>query len=87
ILTEDRINSIVSWFDSIDWKKIISNVVSFILQNTATTLPVLFSVLIYLFLVQLMVFYFLKDKEKIIIWFKSFLQVENGDLYYVWNDL
>lgn len=22
ILTEDRINSIVSWFDSIDWKKL-----------------------------------------------------------------
>lgn len=64
ILTEDRINSIVSWFDSIDWKKISSNVGSFILQNTATTLPVLFSVLIYLFLVPLMVFYFLKDKEK-----------------------
>ncbi|MWY65269.1 AI-2E family transporter [Francisella tularensis] len=87
ILTEDRINSIVSWFDSIDWKKISSNVGSFILQNTATTLPVLFSVLIYLFLVPLMVFYFLKDKEKMINWFKSFLPEENGALYYVWNDL
>lgn len=73
ILTEERINSIVSWFDNIDWKKISSNVGSFILQNTATTLPVLFSVLIYLFLVPLMVFYFLKDKEKMINWFKSFL--------------
>ncbi|MDE4944727.1 AI-2E family transporter, partial [Francisella tularensis subsp. holarctica] len=61
ILTEYRINSIVSWFDSIDWKKISSNVCSFILQNTATTLPVLFSVLIYLCLVPLMFFYFLKD--------------------------
>ena len=57
------------------------------LKNTATTLPILFSILIYLFLVPLMVFYFLKDKAKIINWFKSFLPEENGALYYVWNDL
>ncbi|AIT09169.1 permease [Candidatus Francisella endociliophora] len=87
LLTEDRINSIVTWFDSIDWKKISSNVGSFVLKNTATTLPILFSILIYLFLVPLMVFYFLKDKERIIEWFKSFLPEENGALYYVWNDL
>jgi putative permease len=86
-LTEDRINTIVTWFDTIDWKKISSSVGSFILQNTATTLPILFSVLIYLFLVPLMVFYFLKDKEMIITWFKGFLPRDNGALYYVWNDL
>lgn len=86
-LTGDRIDTIVNWFDSIDWKKISSSVGSFILQNTATTLPLIFSALIYLFLVPLMVFYFLKDKETIINWFKSFLPAENGALYYVWNDL
>ena len=87
LLTVDRIDSIVSWFDSIDWKKISSSVGSFILQNTATTLPVLFSILIYLFLVPLMVFYFLKDKSKIIGWFKSFLPEDNNALFFVWNDL
>ncbi|API86371.1 AI-2E family transporter [Francisella uliginis] len=87
LLTVDRIDSIVSWFDSIDWKKISSSIGSFILQNTATTLPVLFSILIYLFLVPLMVFYFLKDKSKIIGWFKSFLPEDNNALFFVWNDL
>ncbi|KEI35566.1 AI-2E family transporter [Allofrancisella frigidaquae] len=87
LLTEDRINNIVSWFDTIDWQKLSSNFGSFILQRTAATLPVLFSALIYLFLVPLMIFYFLKDKEKIINWFKGFLPQENGALYYVWNDL
>ncbi|MDE4957553.1 AI-2E family transporter, partial [Francisella tularensis subsp. holarctica] len=42
ILTEDRINYIVSWVVSIDWKKISSNVGSVNLQNTATTIPVIF---------------------------------------------
>ena len=51
LLTDDRINAIVSWFDTIDWRKTSSSIGSFILQNTATTLPVLFSALIYLFLV------------------------------------
>ncbi|AJI53150.1 AI-2E family transporter [Francisella philomiragia] len=87
ILTEARINSIVTWFDSIDWQKISSNIGSFILQNTATTIPFLFSILIYLFLVPLMVFYFLKDKARMINWFKSFLPEQNGALYFVWNDL
>jgi putative permease len=86
-LTDDRISSIVSWFDTIDWKKTGSSIGSFILKNTATTLPALFSALIYLFLVPLMVFYFLKDKEEIINWFKGFLPSDNGALYYVWNDL
>jgi putative permease len=86
-LTDDRISSIVSWFDNIDWKKTSSSIGSFILKNTATTLPALFSALIYLFLVPLMVFYFLKDKEGIINWFKGFLPSDNGALYYVWNDL
>ncbi|ASG67699.1 AI-2E family transporter [Francisella halioticida] len=87
LLTVDIINSIVSWFDTIDWKKISSSIGSFILQNTATTLPIIFSALIYLFLVPLMVFYFLKDKDKIISWFNSFLPEDNHALFFVWNDL
>ncbi len=87
LLNGDRINSIVSWFNTIDWKKTGASIGSFILQNTATTLPILFSALIYLFLVPLMVFYFLKDKKNIINWFKGFLPNDNGALYYVWNDL
>ena len=87
LLTDDRINTIVSWFDTIDWKKTSSSIGTFILKNTATTLPMLFTALIYLFLVPLMVFYFLKDKEAIITWFKGFLPADNGALYYVWNDL
>ncbi|APC96861.1 AI-2E family transporter [Francisella frigiditurris] len=86
-LTEHRINSIVEWADSINWNAISSNMGSYILQYTAMTLPVVFSTLIYLFLVPLMVFYFLKDKVAIIEWFKSFLPQENGALYFVWNDL
>ncbi|QLE79761.1 AI-2E family transporter [Francisella sp. Scap27] len=87
LLTDERINSIVSWFNTVDWQKISSNVGTYLLQNTATTLPILFSILIYLFLVPLMIYYFLKDKEIIIKWFKSFLPKQNAAMYYVWNDL
>jgi putative permease len=87
LLTEERIDSIVSWFNTVDWQKISSNVGTYLLQNTATTLPILFSILIYLFLVPLMIYYFLKDKEIIIKWFKSFLPKQNAAMYYVWNDL
>jgi putative permease len=87
VLTEYRINSIVDRFNAFDWKTMGSNVGSFIFQYTATTIPMLFTACIYLFLVPLMVFYFLKDKMAIISWFRTFLPNENGALYDVWNDL
>ena len=86
LLTLDRINLIVNWFNSIDLRNIISNIGSFILQSTATTLPILFSILIYLFVVPLMVLYFLKDKESIIKWFIQFLPKKNNALFYFWYD-
>ena len=86
-LTESRIDSIVSWSNTVNWSKLSSSIGSYIIQNTASTLPMLFTGIVYLFLVPLMVFYFLKDKIKIIEWFRGFLPQSDGALYDVWNDL
>ncbi len=87
ILTEERIGVIVDWFNTIDWNKLGSSIGSFALQYTATTIPMLFTALIYLFLVPLMVFYFLKDKVEIIGWLRRFLPENSGALIDVWYDL
>ena len=86
-LTQKRMDLIVDWFNSIDWKSFWSTVGSFILKNTPTTLTITFSSLIYLFLVPLMVFYFLTDKTRIISWIASFIPENNGALNDVWSYL
>jgi putative permease len=47
----------------------------------------LLTVLVYLFLVPLMVFFFLKDKERILAWLVGFLPEERGLVTRVWNEV
>ena len=86
-LTEKRIEWTVTTINSVNWSEIRLSIGSYLLKYSASTLPLLFSLCVYIFLVPLMVFYFLTDKDKIIEWFESFLPEENGALHYVWNDL
>lgn len=46
-----------------------------------------FTVLVYLFVVPLLVFFLLKDKEAIILWFRRFIPVDSGLAYSVWKDV
>lgn len=47
----------------------------------------LFTVLVYLVVVPLLVFFLLKDKVKIIHWFQRFFPEQRGLLYSVWKDV
>jgi putative permease len=47
----------------------------------------LFTMMVYLIVIPLLVFFMLKDKEKIIAWFTRFLPREHGLAYTVWKDV
>jgi putative permease len=47
----------------------------------------LLTVIVYLFLVPLMVFFFLKDKDRILAWIVGFLPEERGLVTRVWNEV
>ena len=47
----------------------------------------LFTMMVYLIVIPLLVFFMLKDKEKIIIWFTRFLPKDHGLAYTVWKDV
>ena len=46
-----------------------------------------FTVLVYLIVVPLLVFFLLKDKAKILVWFRRFLPEDRGLAYSVWKDV
>ena len=46
-----------------------------------------FTVLVYLIVVPLLVFFLLKDKEKILRWFRRFLPEDRGLAYSVWKEV
>ncbi len=47
----------------------------------------LFAVMVYLIVIPLLVFFMLKDKDKILAWFTRFLPREHGLAYKVWKDV
>jgi len=47
----------------------------------------LFAVMVYLIVIPLLVFFMLKDKDKILSWFTRFLPQEHGLAYKVWKDV
>ena len=58
-----------------------------ILQRSVASVVGLITVLVYLVLMPLMVFFFLKDKERIIEWAKRFLPKDRGLVRRVWQDV
>ena len=57
------------------------------LSLSLASLTGLVTILVYLLLVPLLVFFFLKDKTRIIAWFASFLPEERGLANWVWSDV
>jgi putative permease len=47
----------------------------------------LFTMMVYLIVIPLLVFFMLKDKEKIVTWFTRFLPRDHGLAYTVWKDV
>ena len=58
-------------------------IVSFSLASAGN----LFTVMVYLIVIPLLVFFMLKDKDKILAWFTRFLPQEHGLAYKVWKDV
>jgi len=87
IFTEKRVMNFSNWISGFDWSTITSSIGSYMVKFSFSSLPILFTVILYLFLVPLMVFYFLTDKLTIISWFKGLLPEKSGALFYVWDDL
>lgn len=58
-----------------------------ILTLSLTSIPSMITLLVYLILVPLLVFFFLKDKSRIIRWFTNFLPSERGLANEVWHEM
>jgi len=58
-----------------------------LLSFSIASIPGIITLLVYAVLVPVMVFFFLKDKEKIIIWGQQFLPTEHSLLQRVWLEL
>jgi putative permease len=57
------------------------------LSFSLASIPVLFTLVIYLFLVPLLIFFFLKDKTIILEWLKRYLPKERGLAAKVWEEM
>ncbi|MBE0510450.1 MAG: AI-2E family transporter [Chromatiales bacterium] len=58
-----------------------------LLTLSLTSIPVLITVLVYLILVPLLVFFFLKDKQRLLGWMTAFLPHERSLAVDVWRDV
>ncbi|MCF6807956.1 AI-2E family transporter [Thiotrichales bacterium 19S9-12] len=85
-LTHDQINSVLNASADIQITRLATlgkTLVSFSLAS----LPSVVYLLVYVFLVPLSVFFFLKDKHKLIQWFSGLLPREKGTVIEVWAQL
>ena len=58
-----------------------------VLSISLASIPALISVLVYLILVPVMIFFFLKDKEIIISWLTRFLPAERSLITEIWHEM
>jgi len=65
----------------------IKNLGQRFLSLSLASIPLLFAMVIYLVLVPMLVFLFLKDKDKILEWIKSYLPKERGLATKVWIEM
>jgi len=65
----------------------IADIATNFLSLSLATIPVAVTVLVYLFLVPIMVFFFLKDKEQILAWLSRFLPRDRRMVTDVWQEM
>ena len=82
IISEDQIGDILNRFQS-QVTDISQKVVSFSLASVVDLL----SFMVYLVVVPLLVFFFLKDKDKIILWFTKFMPQDRALVATVWEEV
>ncbi len=82
LISEDAIRDIIVAFRSG-----ISNAGQRLLSFSLASIPAIISVLIYLVLVPLMIFFFLKDKALIMHWLSRFLPSERRLVTHLWDEM
>ncbi|HIO93305.1 MAG TPA: AI-2E family transporter [Leucothrix mucor] len=82
IVSEDQIGEILSRLQS-QATDVSQKVVSFSLASVVDLL----SFMVYLIVVPLLVFFFLKDKEKIMLWFTNFMPRDRALVATVWEEV
>lgn len=80
--SENQVNEIME-----EARKQITGVGQAFVSFSLASIPVLFALVIYLILVPLLMFFFLKDKLIIIEWFKRYLPKERGLTKKVWTEM
>ena len=80
--TENQVTEIMA-----EVQKQIAGIGQAFLSFSLASIPVLFALVIYLILVPLLMFFFLKDKVLIIEWFKHYLPKERGLTKKVWAEM
>lgn len=81
-ISEQQVSEVINTFQSK-----IGGLGQNILSISLSSIPGMITVLIYLILVPLLVFFFLKDKQRIIQWFCDFLPSERTLTAKVWHDV
>lgn len=81
-VSEEQINSLLSTLG-----KEMAETGQSILASSIASLGSLLTLLIYLVLVPLLVFFFLKDKQKIIDWYQRFLPTERSLVSQIWKEV
>jgi putative permease len=82
ILSEQQIKQII---DNLGNE--LSNLIQQLFSLSMASVRGAISILIYLVLVPLLVFFFLKDKQKLILWFTNLLPEESELAYRVWHEV
>lgn len=86
IITPEQIKDAVSTISNIKMDK-IAGIGQYLLKFSLASLSSIFTWLVYLFIVPLLAFFFLKDKDRIGKWFVNMLPKERGALEEVWADV
>ena len=80
--SETQVNDIIT-----EIRKQITGIGQAFLSFSLASIPVLFALIIYLILVPLLMFFFLKDKELILNWLRRYLPKERGLAAKVWDEM
>ena len=85
-ITPEQIKDAINTMSNIKFDK-IAGIGQYLIKFSLASLSSLFALLVYLFIVPLLAFFFLKDKDSIGKWFVSMLPKERGALEEVWGDV
>lgn len=82
IFSQQQINQLVSMAQSE-----LGNLGQVLVTRSLSTIPSLVLVLVYMILIPILVFFFLKDRKQILAWTGSFLPTERPLLRHIWEEM